>query len=341
MVESFLCDFPKHISEGYRRGKASATKPLARPPKGILFCGIGGSGISGRILAHVLRPSLSLPFHTISSPPLPSWVDENTLCIASTYSGNTEETLALTREARERKALLLLLSQGGTLGREKHEEDVFVPLPGGLQPRFALGYMVGGLLGAFEGLFPGLSFARDLEETGKYLEEIIPTYASPAGSPYRIARDIAGTIPVFVGIEHSTDFAAWRFKTQCNENAKHVAFASILPEAMHNEIVGFAHPETLPLSFVFLHDPEEPKFCTTMARAYLRHVAKRDCKTSEVWAQGTTPVCRALSLVAFGDWLSMHLARIHAEDPGRIPAITHLKRFFRKLECTFDGGEKR
>lgn len=335
-MEELLFAFPEHLLEGYRRGR-NVPGPLPFSPRGILFFGIGGSGIAGKILARIL--SLPLFFSTLSSPPLPSWVGEGTLCIASTYSGNTEETLHLVREARKRKAFLLLLSQGGMLEKEKEERDTFVPLPGGLQPRFALGYMLGGLLGALEELFPSLSFSSDLEETQTHLKEALPTYASSSGLPYHIAREIAGTIPVFVGIEHYTDFAAWRFKTQCNENAKHVAFASTIPEAMHNEIVGFFHPEKLPLSFLILHDPEEPIFLATMAKAYAKHVAKRGLKVFEVQAQGTSSLCRALSLVAFGDWLSLHLARANAEDPGRIPAITHLKRFFRKLECTFEGGE--
>ncbi|MCX7731071.1 MAG: SIS domain-containing protein [Candidatus Caldatribacterium sp.] len=339
-MESFLCAFPEHICEGYERGKEAVSKPYAGSLKVLLFCGIGGSGISGRILERLLMSSLPIPFLVISSPPLPPWVGEETLCMVATYSGNTEETLALAREARKRKARLLLLSQGGALAREREEEDLFVCLPGGLQPRFALGYMLGGLLGALEMLFPSLSFRQDLEETQKYLKATLPTYATSESLPCRLAQEIASAIPVFIGIEHYTDFAAWRCKTQCNENAKHVAFASTLPEAMHNEIVGFFHPDSLPLVFCALHDPEEPLFCTTMARAYLRHVAKRKMKTFEVWAEGKSPLCRALSLVAFGDWLSLHLARIHAEDPGRIPAITHLKRFFKKLECGFEGGEK-
>lgn len=339
-MESLLCAFPEQILEGYERGKNAVPEPCTSHPKVLLFCGIGGSGISGRILERVLAPLFPVPFLIVSSPPLPPWVDGNTLCMVATYSGNTEETLALSREARKHKARLLLLSQGGALEKEREEGDIFVPLPGGLQPRFALGYMLGGLLGALEKLFPFLSFLQDLEESRKHLEAVIPVYASPKGLPHRIAQEIAHTIPVFTGIEHYTDFAAWRFKTQCNENAKHIAFASTIPEAMHNEIVGFFHPENPPLAFCMLHDPAEPVFCTTMARAYSRHAAKRGMKTFEVWAEGKSPLCRALSLVAFGDWLSLHLARIHAEDPGRIPAITHLKKFFRKLECSFDGGER-
>lgn len=341
-MESFLAAFPEHLLEGYRRGKASVPSPLPLHPKAILFCGIGGSGIGGKILAHVLARLLPVPFVSVTSPPLPPWVDEHTLCVASTYSGNTEETLTLAREARNKGAMMVALSQGGTLEKERKEEDIFVRLPGGLQPRFALGYMLGGLLGVFAGLFPDLDLTQDLEEAVSRLGTLIPTCAEKGSLPCRIAREIADTIPVFVGIEHHTDFAAWRSKTQCNENAKHVAFASVLPEAMHNEIVGFAHPETFPLSFVFFHDPKAPVFCTTMARAYLKHVAKRKCKTFEVWAEGESPLARALSLVVFGDWLSLHLARWNAEDPGRIPAITHLKRFFKSLECTFpEGGETR
>ncbi len=339
-MEAILRAFPEELLEGYQRGKEAVSGSLLHAPKAVLFCGIGGSGIGGKILARILEPLLSFPFLTVSSPPLPAWVNENTLCIASTYSGNTEETLALAREARKRGALLLLLSQGGKLEKEKEDRDIFVRLPGGLQPRFALGYIVGGILGALEALFPFLSFSQDLEETQNHLQAVIPTYASSQGLPYQMAQEMANLIPVFIGIEHYTDCVAWRYKTQCNENAKHVAFASTIPEAMHNEIVAFLHPEALPLAFVFLHDPEEPSCCTTMARMYLKHVAKRGIKTFEVWAQGTSSLCRALSLVAFGDWLSIHLAQIHTEDIERIPIVTHFKWLLRRLECSFEGGRK-
>jgi glucose/mannose-6-phosphate isomerase len=338
-MEQVLLRLPAHLKEGYAKGKESVAKPLSNIPRALLFCGVGGSGAGGSVLRRILLPFLPFPFLTIAAPPLPPWVDSETLCIVSSYSGHTEETLTLAREAKNRKAFLVFCTSGGPLRELREDHEVLLLLPGGLQPRCALGYTVGGLLGVFEGLFPVLAFQKDLEETVTVLRELLPEYAR-GGFPLEVAKAIAGTIPVAVGFAHYTDFASWRFKTQLNENAKHTAFASTLPEAMHNEIVGFSHPSSLPLSFLFFHDPEEPVFFTTMARAYAKHVTGKGMPVFEVWAKGESSLARAMSLVAFADWVSLHLARLHGEDPVSIPAIRHLKHLFRKLECTFEGGGK-
>jgi len=336
-MREILLQFPKQLKEGYTMGVSHTPTLDTSGVSSIIFSGIGGSGIVGEIIRQLLHEILPLPFLTQSSPPLSPFVDTKTLFIVSSYSGNTPETLSMFREAKKKKAPCLVLTSGGELQKFAQENnDMLILVPGGLQPRAALGYLVASLLGALEKLFAILSFQEALCETVNHLETVIPDYAEPDENnfTYTTALSLTGTIPIVYGTENLNGVVARRMKSQFNENSKNIAMYGIIPEVMHNELVGFKHPFPIPLSYLFLRDPNEPVFYQTMIAAFTRHLQNKKWKVFEMHAQGTSLLCRILSLVVMGDWLSYYLALANQEDPTHIPTIRHYKHLFRRLECT-------
>jgi glucose/mannose-6-phosphate isomerase len=143
-------------------------------------------------------------------------------------------------------------------------------------------------------------------------------------------------LPVIYGVQNFTDTAAYRFKTQLNENAKQMALYGVVPEIMHNEIVGLRHPEGIPWVFLFLRDRAEPPIFQTMIQAFVRHLRASRWPVEEVFSQGQSLLTRILSLVALADWTSFYLALKNHEDPILIPPIKYLKRILHYFECTME-----
>ena len=179
--------------------------------------------------------------------------------LCSSYSGNTEETLSAYDDALERGAPRLVATTGGALAERARRDGVpVIPLPGGFQPRAAVGY---GLVSALEaaalaGAAPSM---RDEIEAAAALAGTLAAEWGPEGAEdgeaKALARALHGTVPVIVGAELTAP-VAYRWKCQINENAGLPAFSSALPEADHNEVVGWPGAGGLgPFSAVFLEDP--------------------------------------------------------------------------------------
>jgi len=154
-----------HFREGYSNGAAASGLPDLVDVRSVVFCGMGGSAVAGDVLRSVFRDRLGVPVEVNRSPELPEHAGPHSLVIASSYSGNTSETLASFREATKRGCRAIVVSSGGTIVDEAVEAGVpVVRVPGGFQPRAALGWLASTALGALEaaGLLPPL--AEDVAE---------------------------------------------------------------------------------------------------------------------------------------------------------------------------------
>lgn len=337
MVRQTLLCFPDHLAEGYTEAKHFPLSPRYREIRQIVFTGIGGSGIGGQMTKQILRNRLPVPMEIISSPPLPYFVDQNTLLILSSYSGNTKETLGVAHTARKRNLPAIALTSGGELQALFPQESTLT-IPPGFQPRCALGYLLGNLLGLFENLFPPLSLEAEVNEAVTLLRDLLPHYNTleEVTTPSYLATLFEKRLPVIYGVQNLTDIVAYRFKTQLNENAKNMALYGVISEIMHNEIVGLRHPQGIPWVFLILRDREEPPIFQTMIRALVRYLKSRRFPVEEVFSQGQSLLARTMSLVALADWTSFALALKNQEDPIRIPQIKHLKRILQYFECTME-----
>ena len=201
-----------------------------------------------------------------------------------------------------------------------------VPLPGGFQPRAAVGYSLVTALeaAAMCGAAPSV---RDEIEGAAVLAAELAREWGPAGAEdseaKRLARALHGTFPVITGAG-LTASVAYRWKTQINENAEIPAFASKLPEHDHNEVVGWAGADRR-LGAVFLEDPQGDERAARRIEVTADLAAEGAAVVERVAARGETRLERLVSLVLLGDLVSLYLAVLRGVDPVHVRAIDALK----------------
>lgn len=315
--------FPYHIEDALRLGEKAPA--LDGQPEVILFVGMGGSAIGGELLQQLLIDSCPVPILVHRGYELPAWADETTLVVATSYSGNTAETISCFRQALQRDCLTLSMSSDGALEQFSTDADCHVAIPQGMQPRAALAYLMMPPLKMLErhGLAELPDMEQVIEEIRTYGEQLaldIPPADNPAK---QLAVGIAG-LPIIYG--HGCLAAvATRWRQQINENAKMAAAAYAVPEANHNELMAWhdGHPQDA--TCVFLRQPDEPD---AIARRfdYMQETYQRHAHVVEVRAEGSSPLARLLSLVHLGDYVSVYLALHRGVDPTPVSLIEELKR---------------
>jgi glucose/mannose-6-phosphate isomerase len=319
-------DLATHLRDALWRVDSAALAP-ADAPGGLIVAGMGGSAVGGRLAAGALGPRLSRPLQLALGYGVPAWTGPDTLVLCSSYSGGTEETLAAYAAAGAARAPRLVATTGGELAQRARADGVpVVPLPGGFQPRAAVGYALVTALeaAALCGAAPSL---RDEVDGAAALAERLAAEWGPAGpeegDAKRLARALDGAIPVVVGAELTAP-VAYRWKTQLNENAEMPAFAGELPEHDHNEVMGWAAAERR-LAAVFLEDPEGDARIARRIEITAELAASGAAAVERVRARGETPLERLVSLVLLGDLVSLYAAVLRGVDPVRVAAIDALK----------------
>jgi glucose/mannose-6-phosphate isomerase len=314
-----------------RRVAAAATlEPRYRDVDAVLVLGMGGSAIGADLVAGIAGSRLRVPLVVHRDYDLPGWANDRTLVIAASHSGETVETLRAAGEARSRGLPLVVISTGGKLGREATEAGT--PLlqyeaPG--QPRAAIGFGVGLL---YE-LLVNAGFIVDPDPLGPAVETVdallernAPGVETDANPAKQLAWSIFGRIPVVYGAGSMLPVAR-RWKTQLNENSKAWSAVEPMPEANHNAIEGSLNPRELSdaLYVVQVRDPEEPQEIAARYRVVEELLGERATNRSVFWAEGPSPLARALSAVAFGDLVSVYLAILYQTDPTPVTLLAMLK----------------
>lgn len=312
---------------------ASQTLPDKSKIANIVLGGLGGSAIGGDLVRSYLLSSLSIPFFINRTYRLPEFVDEKTLVIISSYSGSTEETLAMYEAAAARGAMIVCMTTGGTI-KEWAERDgtVLIPLPKGFQPRAALAHSFVPVLLLLEHL--GLCAPQNahIKETSDLLTLLASKYGTSniteSNEALALARLLQSRIPVVYSDTELIDTVNIRWRGQMQENAKHVAFGNILPEMNHNEINGWAHPvgrqEEFVALFVRSTQDEHPRVAKRFDILGEVLIGK-GVHLEHVNAQGGSRLARMFSLIALGDWVSYYTALLIGEDPSPVPVIQLLK----------------
>lgn len=317
MIEK-LMRFPEMCEEALSFRVEPPKQKISR----VVLAGMGGSGIAGDLIRDWLDPSI--PMETCKGYLLPNWVDGETLVVATSYSGNTEETLSCFSDAMRRDAALIGITSGGKLEEECNKfGKPLIKIPPGLPPRVALPYLFFSTVVIMKEC--GIVSRRDEEirESIKTLRELREKM-DPEIENNRavvVAKKIKDTIP-FIYAPPPLYGAAKRFKTQLNENSKIQAKVEFFPELCHNEIVGLgAAPKNV--SFVFFRDVEESERMKVRIEFTRKLVGEK--KAIELRGEGKGRLSRILSLVYFGDFVSFYLAILRGVDPTPVEEISELK----------------
>jgi len=322
--------FFEQVEEADSIGKKFQPRITSRGITNIVLAGMGGSAIGGDLLRTYLSQKLQIPFIVNRHYTLPSFVNRNSLVIISSYSGNTEETLEAYEQAVERKANILCITSGGEVGgRAKKLKHQLILIPGGMQPRAALGYSFFPLLYAMDKIgFAGLD-QSEVEETITVLKTMSGEAVdmSDQNYPYSIAKRLHGKPVIIWSAADLLEVVSVRWRGQLNENAKHLAYSAVFPELNHNEIVGWEHPAELLKHFaiVILKDKDDhPRVEQRMA--ITKEVLKQTPGAIiEIPPRGDSRLARMFSMIHLGDWVSYYLAMLNAVDPTPVERINYLK----------------
>ncbi len=295
----------------------------AAPAAGVFVCGMGGSAIGGDLAAAALGDRLTGPMLTVRGYALPSWATPEWTVLCSSYSGATEETLACFDAAEALGARRLVASTGGTLVDRARETAVpVVGLPGIFQPRAAVAYMVvvAAEVAALAGVGPRVH--TEIDAAAAFLGEQSESLQQQARE---IATLIAGAVPVIYGSDLTAPVAR-RWKTQVNENAKSPAYWSGLPEADHNEILGWAGAAGEErAAAIFLEDRDQHPRVGRRFELTSASIQPHAAEVARVETMGETRVERLLWTVMLGDLVSLELARQRGVDPDPVEAIDRFK----------------
>jgi glucose/mannose-6-phosphate isomerase len=302
----------------------SAGLPRRDLSGGLVVAGMGGSAVGGDLAAAALAGRATRPIRTARGYGLDPWVGDDTFVLCSSYSGDTEETLACFEAAGAAGAPRAVVTTGGALGAAARDEGVpVIGVPAGFQPRAAVVYMTVAALECAAASGVGPAIRDEVEAAAGPLAALAEEWGadSPEDSESkRLAAALHETVPVVHGAG-PTAAAARRWKTQINENADAPAFASELPEADHNEVCGYAPP----LAAVFLDDPELDPRLRRRIDLTAELLDGAAATVERVVARGRTPFERLMSLVLLGDLVSAYLAVLAGRDPTPVPAIDRLK----------------
>lgn len=296
----------------------------------ILFCGMGGSAIGGNLIQTYFSDELKIPMLVNRNYTIPGFVNEKSLVIMSSYSGNTEETLSAYNYASEVGAQIFGISSNGEITRRlKKSGAAVIAIPGGMQPRAALGFSFIPMASMFKKI--GLinkNVEADIKETIQLLSDLQDRYSkdSEDNLAFSLAKNIPGKVPI-IYTAPELEVVGIRWKGQLAENAQMLAFTNVLPEMNHNEIMGW---------------DQQPEFLSQTELFWMRdnttheQVQKRIEITADLLKQypermhiletlGSSWMARLFSLIVLGDWVSLYAALIQGLDPTKIERISLLK----------------
>ncbi len=340
------------IREAVRTAREAGVAALAADgrPRAVVVAGMGGSAISGDVLAAVCGAGCPVPVVTVRGYLLPGWVGAADLVIAVSCSGGTEETLAVAAEAARRGCRLLLVGGADSplADLAARSRALFVPVRSVGQPRATLWGLTVPLIMAAREL--GLNDVTDevLEATAARLEDVAnrcrPDSEAFVNPAKRVALDLAGDVPMVWGSSPLAGTAAYRFCCQLNENAKYPGVFGELPEANHNQVMAFdgffaeqrkgdpddffrdrADDAEHGLHLLVLRDTEEHPQARKRREASVELARGRGVAVTEIAAEGDHPLERIATLIALADYVTVYLAIALGVDPTPVSAIQELK----------------
>jgi len=314
--------FPQQLTEALAIGRNAQLKPADGPYRNVVVTGLGGSGIGGRIAAQAVAHEASCPIEVYSNYYLPAYVGKGSLVIASSYSGNTEETIASMEQALERGARVCVVTSGGKMldmAREKGLDHIVIP--GGNPPRTMLAYSL------TQQFFVLKHYGIITTDLAPAIAKAAEQLAKDKEAIKQAAQDLTDKLfgkRLVIYSEASTEAVSIRFRQQVNENSKELCWHHAIPEMNHNELVGWAGGSDAVAVVIFRHKEDHERSQIRMEinkevfRRYTQHI-------HDVWSQGADALGRQLYLINLGDWVSYYWAEKKGVDPSEIAVINMLK----------------
>ena len=325
-------DLPGQCRRAWREAQALNIGPEYQPVEKVVVLGMGGSAIAGDYLRVLLEQRSKVPVFNHRDYGLPLYVDDRSLIIASSYSGNTEETLSAFAEGLKTGATTAVITTGGRLLATARTNGVpAFTYRYRSQPRAAFGYSLMPLLAIVQkaGIIDGLS--RDVERAISAMErvqsDIDAAVPRDRNSAKQLAESLCGRLPVIYSAGHLTE-VAHRWKTQLNESSKMWCFYEGLPEANHNALEGYTHAEEIAqrATVVFLWSASLHRQ-VALRYDFTQRALERAGSTFDVAnATGEGVLAEMLTATLLGDYVSYYLAVLNGVAPAPTQTMDQLKR---------------
>lgn len=306
-----------------------------RRAKNVVVVGMGGSALGPEVLLHAWCKKFTVPVIMVRSYALPSWVTRDSLVIFSSFSGTTEEVLAVAEDARRRRLKAVVMTSGGALATiaqdAKWPKYVFAAGELAEEPRFGIGFSMIGLLGILQAA--GLTKAADGDvrrlrsAMGDVLDTCavdVPTDDNPAKA---VAHALQGRAVVVFGAGHLVG-NAHVLRNQLNETAKQFATYSALPEANHHLLEGFMFPKTFAknatavmLRSTHYHPRVQKRFDVTADM-----LERMGLQVVDYMAGGKDALEECGEVLQFTSFVAYYLALLNGVNPTKMPAVDELKK---------------
>jgi len=331
VMQRLIYSLPEQLKEGWQIG-TDCQLAGAGHFENVVIAGMGGSAIGGDVVRSLLFNDGYLPVLVWRDYILPSVVDNRTVLFAISYSGNTEETLSVYEQAKDKCGQLVVITSGGELVVKAKRDGVPVlKIAGGMPPRCAIGLVSVPILAVLYQLGITRSYQRDVNETALVIAHNCQQWHRRGR---QISRMLCDRLPVVYSTSRLLDAVAYRWQCQLNENAKVMCHSGFLPEQSHNELMGFGSPNFLDKMFflVFLLDSTTSQRTRVRLNQMLKLIGDTIAGKALVKSQGRSPMARLFSAVVMGDLTSLELAKLRDVDPIEIPRIERLKQVLNRTK---------
>lgn len=321
-MKELVAAFPDHLNEALEIAESIQIQSRSMEISEVVVLGMGGSGIGGTITREVVQDELSVPLISCKDYTIPGFISKRTLIIASSYSGNTEETLSALEKASEKTGQFLCITSGGKLKDWAEKRGCgIVLIPGGIPPRAAFGY-------SFPQILALLNASELLDiDLRKAIEPVVDLLKSNSEEIRKQALEIAEIVrdkTIVLYAQSDFEGVCVRFRQQLNENSKKLCWHHVIPELNHNELVGW-RDERKDLAVVFLRNVTDAPRNQLRMQLTKDIVAKYSATIVEINSIGNTKLARTLYLIHLCDWISVLVAELNDVDPVEIDVINFLK----------------
>ena len=326
-----IYDFPNQMEEAIKIGKNINLSKQYKNINSIVLAGMGGSAVGGDLLSLIFGKYLTVPFFVSRNYTLPNWVNERSLIICSSYSGNTEETLSVFEEANSKKSQIIGITTGGELSSRLKKNNLDeLNIPSGLQPRAAVGFSLIPLMFLLKKILNiDIPLESYLANSTKLIFSLREKYSleDSRNSTFTLAQNIYKKIVVIYGETGRTDKLAIRIKGQLCENSKMLAYTNEIPEMNHNEIVGWENNSIFFDHYAILWLVELESHPRNLERINITQDILKKIKIDQhtINVSGNSFIERVFHFIYFGDWLSYWCAILSESDPTPVTKINFLK----------------
>lgn len=321
-MKKLVANFPTQLHEALIIGQNYRFQTAQKTFSNVVLSGLGGSGIGGSIVQNFVGDELKIPFIVNKDYSLPAFVNKDSLVIISSYSGNTEETIAAMQQALKAKATVVCITSGGKISElcKKKKLDCIL-LPAGMPPRSCLGYsltQVLFILGYFKLI--KTDFEKQLKASIKLMKDDQKDIQKQAKA---LAKKLNGKLPIIYSAANFEGVAV-RFRQQINENSKMLCWHHVVPEMNHNELVGW---RTKDKNKVVVLLRNETDYERTQLRMEINKtiIKKYTPNIIEIWSKGKSYLERVFYIVHLTDWASVFLAELNGTDDTEVKVIDFLK----------------